>query len=390
MARLAAFATLLISNNAVAQQKPLAPHNDNPFNDKLNHYISDVMDDWKLPGLSIAVVDGDNTYTQSFGYATFPDVKVTPQTLFETGSTTKAFVAATLAQMIDSNNYTALSDGWSTPISSIIRDDFVLDDEWSTNHITLDDAASHRTGYPRHDLIDVGEWSAKKVVQNLRNLKPTKEPRTVWQYSNHMYVTLGHVIEVLSGKWIGDAIRETIWGPLGMTATFGDTKHAQDAPEYLATGYYWDERTKEYEALPVESIREHGGAGLVISNVVDYAKWLKALIHQTGPFSGSVHEELRKPRMLAPSQERTGPGQMSYGLAWHQKVAHGSVVMFHGGAEMAYGTQLYWLPEHKYGIVTLSNTVPEASCLAEEVVVWRLIEDKLGISQQDRFDIDGP
>ena len=69
------------------------------------------LDAWKLHGLSIAVVNGDNTYTQSFSYPTFPDIKVTPQTLFKTGSTTKAFILATLAQIIDNNNYPALLNG---------------------------------------------------------------------------------------------------------------------------------------------------------------------------------------------------------------------------------------------------------------------------------------
>lgn len=333
---------------------------------------------------------------KGFGFATFPDVKATPETLFLAGSTTKAFVAATLAQMIDSANYSALSNGWSTPISSIIRNDFVLQDAWSTSHITLEDAVSHRTGMPRHDLASVSTgkngqvWSAGEAVRNLRNLKPSTQLRTTWQYCNLMFVTLGHVIETLTGQWLGDTIRDIIWEPLGMNASFGDTKHAQAAPEHLATGYIWDHDRKKYKELPSESMREHGGAGLVISNVVDYAKWVKCLLHKTGPFSESVHQDIRRPRMLAPPQKRTGPGQTNYGLAWHEKVAHGAVVLYHGGAEMAYGAQVYWLPEHKYGVIALANTVPEFSTAAEEVIVWRLIEDKLQVPEQDRFNISGP
>ena len=106
--------------------------------------------------------------------------------------------------MIDSKNFTVLSHGWSTPVSTIIRNDFFLYDDWSTSHVTLDDAVSYRTGYPRHDLSNAsGERTAAKVVRNLRNLKASTEPRTTWQYCNLMYVTLGYVIEVLIGKWLG-------------------------------------------------------------------------------------------------------------------------------------------------------------------------------------------
>lgn len=333
---------------------------------------------------------------KGFGFATLPDVKATSDTLFFTGSTTKAFVAATLGQMIDSGNYSALANGWATPISSVIRDDFVLEDPWSTNHVTLDDAVSHRTGMPRHDLSWArrGEsghiLSTGEVVRNLRNLKPSAEPRSTWQYCNLMYVTLGHVIETLTGKWLGEAIRDVVWGPLGMNATFGDTKDAQAAPNHLASGYRWDDDEEKYKELPFDSTRESGGAGLVISNVADYAKWVKCLLHEEEPFSKAFHQDIRTPRMLSPPQKRSGPGQVTYGLAWHQKVAHGTVVYYHGGAELAYGAQVYWLPEHKYGVVTFANAVPQASNSAEEVVVWRLIEDKLRVPEQARFNISGP
>ncbi len=36
------------------------------------------------------------------------------------------------------------------------------------------------------------------------------------------------------------------------------------------------------------TLTEVSGAGSVISNVVDYAKWVKSLIHQSGPLSGDV------------------------------------------------------------------------------------------------------
>ena len=33
-----------------------------------------------------------------------------------------------------------------------MRDDFVRPDEYTTFHATIEDALSHRTGMPRHDL----------------------------------------------------------------------------------------------------------------------------------------------------------------------------------------------------------------------------------------------
>lgn len=113
---------------------------------------------------------------------------------------------------------------WKTPISHLIRDDFVLEDEWATAHITIEDSLSHRTGMPRHDNSYGGHYSghrarAKDITRALRYLPMTAEPRTTYQYCNMMFVVASHVIETLTGRFLGDLLKERIWNPLGMRST---------------------------------------------------------------------------------------------------------------------------------------------------------------------------
>ncbi|KXH59769.1 hypothetical protein CSAL01_06418 [Colletotrichum salicis] len=92
---------------------------------------------------------------RGYGYAVLNSTPVTPHTLYYTGSTTKSFTAAGISLLIDNANATSsVYPGliWKTPVSDILSDDFVLSDDWATAHITLEDALSHRTGYPRHDM----------------------------------------------------------------------------------------------------------------------------------------------------------------------------------------------------------------------------------------------
>ncbi|EGX96051.1 penicillin-binding protein, putative [Cordyceps militaris CM01] len=364
-----------------------------PFNDSLAKFVGDVMDRWKVAGMSVAVVDGDSVYSQGYGYATLPDTKATPDTLYFAGSTSKAFTAAAVALMIDSQNHSALADGWSTTISSIIRNDFVMYEDWSTEHLTLEDAASHRTGMPRHDAAmfarheDGSPVTTAQQVQNLRHLKPSATPRTTWQYCNYMYTVLGHVVEVVAGKWLGDVLHESIWAPLGMTATFGDTKDAVAAPEHLAAGYYWDSNAERFVEMHLDSTREDGGAGLVISTVADYTKWARCLLDQTAPFSKAAHAEIRKSRMLMGNLEDgvMGDGDMTYGLGWIKKTYHGEVVWKHGGTMNAYSTQLYLIPRLRYAVAAMANSGLANS--AEDEVVWRLVEDKLGVPQELRYNL---
>lgn len=180
---------------------------------------------------------------QGYGFATLPDQPTTPETLWYAGSTTKAFTAAVLARFIDSGTYSELADGWSTTISSIIRDDFVMSEEWATNHLTLEDAVCHRTGLPSHQMTCLREMDgrpvvAKDVVRNLRHLPVNAEPRVRFQYGNLMYVTLSHVIETLTGKPLAKVFQEEIWEPLGMESSYLDLEQALQSSNPLARGYY--------------------------------------------------------------------------------------------------------------------------------------------------------
>ncbi|EFY88185.1 penicillin-binding protein, putative [Metarhizium acridum CQMa 102] len=244
--------------------------------------------------------------------------------LLHGGSTTKVFVDAALAQLILNGSYPVLNGGWSTPISSIIRDDFVLQDEWATNHLALEDAASHRT-VPNRDL-----------VRNLCNLPLTAPPRVIFHYCNLMYITLSHVVETVTGRRLKDVLREAVWAPLGMKSTYLDLQEARDAGKKLAQGYLWNQEDKQYMAV-FDPIQESSGAGGIVSSVLDYAKWLKCPLRQTRPFSSLAHGEIRTPRVIYEAAPAAGYDVTLYGLGWSRTVFHGQAMYSHNGATGAFG-----------------------------------------------------
>ncbi|KAJ4155971.1 hypothetical protein LMH87_001189 [Akanthomyces muscarius] len=382
----------LVTTPALGATPSNSSTSNNPFNPAFARFANDVLKQWNVPGISLAVVEGGQIYSQGYGFATLPDTAVTPDTLFYAGSTTKAFTAATLAHLIDSNNYTALSKRWSTPISSIIHDDFVLQDAWSTAHITLEDAAVHRTGMPRHDYswakqVQGRSATPRDVVRNFRNLPQNAEPRTRFQYCNLMYVTLSYVIEFLTEKPLQDAMRDVIWGPLQMDATFSSLEEAKKASQHLASGYRWDEDGHKFIEAAFEETRPFSGAGFVISNARDYAKWVKCLLQEEAPFSKATHEDIRTPRIIDSEDPNTVGDISLYGLAWDRTVAHGQVVINHSGTETAYGSQVFWLPDIKFGVVAFANAADTANSAAQ-VLIWELIENKLQVPSADRYNIN--
>jgi len=58
---------------------------------------------------------------------------------------------------------------WDTPLAKIIPEDFVLDDEYLTQQVTIKDALSHRTGMPGHGLV-LQNYPIKQSTRNLRHL----------------------------------------------------------------------------------------------------------------------------------------------------------------------------------------------------------------------------
>ena len=124
-----------------------------PFTEDFNAFVNNTMSEFLAPGLAIAIVHGNTTYAKGYGYSNLERLEeMSPRTLFFAGSTTKSFTAATTSKLVESNESAYASIDWESKLASLIREDFVLSDEYANNHVSLTDALSHRTGMPRHDI----------------------------------------------------------------------------------------------------------------------------------------------------------------------------------------------------------------------------------------------
>lgn len=218
--------------------------------------------------------------SQGYGFSDLArGVEADPDTLWQAGSTTKAFTSAALSLLVDTN---ALS--WSSTVRSILGDDFAVEAEWPSHHLTIDDAVSHRSGLPRHDYVYHSNMSTTQMIRGLRHLPLTAEPRTTFQYCNLMFTTLGVIIETLSRQSLVQYLQEKLWTPLGMHSTFLSRASASETGgSRLATGYHWNDITKDYIPASTTPIDTVGGAGAIVSTVADYAKWVRMFLRRAHP-----------------------------------------------------------------------------------------------------------
>jgi CubicO group peptidase (beta-lactamase class C family) len=280
----------------------------------------------------------------------------------------------------------------------------VLQDDHATTHTSIEDALSHRSGLPRHDL-SWGELDGtpSSVVKSLRYLPMTAEPRTTFQYCNIMYAVVTDLLEKLTGLKLETILHDKIWGPLGMASTsFGGL----DAQSNLARGYYWNAEQDDssvtegrsssesyYVPEPHLNLSDISGAGATISSVNDYALWIKAFLdtasttkprNASSPINPALYRDVLTPRTImqllfgdtSPSEFLTPP---LYALGWFILSIDGHKIVGHGGGLPGFGTTIWFLPDDGYGVVAMGNTAGTSNIVGS-IIAQVLLKQKLGLS----------
>jgi CubicO group peptidase (beta-lactamase class C family) len=303
-----------------------------------------------------------------------PTEPSTPSTLYYGASTTKAQLCALWAIYIRSDANQTKGDGkvtLATPVAKIIPNDFILADEYTTNHVTIEDCLSHRTGYPGHQysLGDDGTRTPKDVTRNLRNLPAQKELRADFQYCNLIYIAASYALETLTGKSISRIFRDTLWNPLGMRNTHASYDDAAVALKEkggtLAKGYTWTKLPGDPEENAGELREEHyirflefSGAGCVISTADDYTKWMRCMLNGSHPLSEDMIEDLFKPRaVVIDSIPGEGPldSTINYCLEWFTGSYRGTQIFWNPGLLVGGGNLVLLAPSLKWGVSFFSN-----------------------------------
>jgi CubicO group peptidase (beta-lactamase class C family) len=112
-----------------------------------SHHVETLMQKNRVPGLSIAIVQGDQVKSAGYGSASIEvQEPCTPDTLFDIASSSKSLTAAAIALLIEDINFPEVQYG--SIMSELLPDDFVMSDELHTDTVTVDDLLGHHTGMP--------------------------------------------------------------------------------------------------------------------------------------------------------------------------------------------------------------------------------------------------
>ncbi|HEY4116294.1 MAG TPA: serine hydrolase domain-containing protein, partial [Byssovorax sp.] len=198
---------------------------------KLEAFVEEGRRAFQIPGVAVAVVQGGKiAFAKGFGVkALGKPAPVTADTLFRVASTTKPLTSAMIAALVGEGRFS-----WDTRVTELYPG-FAVADAELTKRLTMRDMLCGCTGIPYDDLgtgfAYVGV-TGEQVLARMHGLAPTAGFRERFQYANTMVAAAGYIAaharypKLSLGDAYDRAMRDELFGPLGMRATTFDSKAA--------------------------------------------------------------------------------------------------------------------------------------------------------------------
>jgi len=230
-------------------------------------------------------------------------------TIFDIASMTKLFTSLAAVQLIEQGRL-----GLNTPVATYIPP-FAANGKGA---VTIRNLLTHTSGLPADpspSLCDYAtndeRWAAVYAV------KPTAAPDTTYLYSDMNMMTLGKVIETVTGRPLDQVVRERITGPLGLRdtmfnppATLRPRIAAEEYQPWTGRGIVWG-TVHDENAYCVGGVSGHAG---IFSTAHDLA-----ILAQTLLDGGSYgHARILSPpstRLLFTDYNQSFPGN-AHGLGF--------------------------------------------------------------------------
>ncbi|MGC1291027.1 MAG: serine hydrolase [Candidatus Acidiferrales bacterium] len=350
----------------------------------LDSYIQTAMHDGRVPGLAVGIVqNGQAVYVKGFGVRDIATGQpVTPDTLFDIGSCTKAFTAAAVGILVDEGKM-----HWDDRVDEYIPF-FHLYDPLADENVTMRDLLTHRTGMGGTDLLWYGgSFSAEEIIRRVRYIPPEFGFRARFEYQNVMYATAGYAVGQASGGTWQDFVRAHIWAPLGMTGADFSATDAQNAADH-ATPH--DLKDGKVVTIPWRNIDNVAPAGSINAGVKDMTKWIAMQLNDgmaNGQqiVSAKSLREMHTPQIVVPQGGEFDlffpkSLQMSYGMGWFIQDYDGHQIWLHPGDIDGFASLVVLIPEVKTGFVILTNLDHTA---LRAGLGWHLVDEFLNLPQQD-------
>jgi CubicO group peptidase (beta-lactamase class C family) len=297
------------------------------------------------PGCALAVYrEGRIIYSKGYGLANVEDnVPITPQSVFDIGSTSKQFTAASVL-LLEKQGKLSINDDVRKYLPELP----------SYGHkVTILHLLNHTSGLRDYlTLMELAGINIDSVTTDgdalaliNRQKELNFEPGSEWLYSNTGFFLLSVIVQRVSGKTLREFAAQNIFTPLEMDHTqYRDNHAALIANRALA----YDEQENHAGYTLNVSYFEQTGDGAVHTSVEDLIKW---------------DENFYNPRVggkefLSEFQEqgKLNNGKvLDYAKGLFIEQYRGLRTVSHGGAWGGYRAELLRFPEQHFSVACLCN-----------------------------------
>jgi CubicO group peptidase (beta-lactamase class C family) len=315
--------------------------------------IPELMAEEDIPGLALAVVDGDRVvWQQGFG-STDSDggTPVTVDTLFSVQSMTKTFTATAVMQAVQAGRLDL-----DEPITTYLPG-FTVHSAFEPHperRITLRMLLGCTAGFT-HEAPLGNNYEPKPGTfdAHVRSISATwlRFPvGTGFAYANLGFDIAGAVLERVYGKPYPALMRDSLLAPLGMRHSTFDRARVHATAD-RASGHDGD-------LVPPSVITPMMASGGLWSSAADLARFLEfqlgsGTLHGRTVLDAAMVQEMR----TVPEPDQGAPAGYALGVArTHWRAGQYLNLFNHGGGGFGFLADLWWLPQLQLGIAVLTNS----------------------------------
>ena len=374
---------------------------------KFDTYAESSRQRWGVPGMAIAVVQGDNVvWSKGYGVRVQGEAAtVEASTVFQIGSISKSFTATVMGMLVDEGK--------------VRFEDRVVDrypafqvyDPWVTREFMIWDLMAQHSGmapYAGDSAVSLG-FTRQEILRGLRHLKPVSSFRSEFAYVNNLWLAVAAVEETLTGHTWEDLVADRLFTPLGMRSATTNLGGLLKGPNVALPHVLVDGKPTPTRAdyPDVGFVYTYAPAGGINANALDMAAYVTAHLNR-GSYKGKallkpetarwLHDPKTIMAFKGPANVQRGAaalGPMFYCQGWLRQLLSPTPLVWHNGGTPGSKAVVGFTPEGDLGVVVLSNLentgLPEALMYyLYDLYYGRPVQDYAGMFLADAKALAAP
>lgn len=329
---------------------------------------------WRVPGLALGVLRDGEVETAAFGVTSLETMyPLREDSLFQIGSNSKVYTTTLLMALVDEG--TVDLDALVTEYLPELR----LQDEDALGQIVVRHLVTHQSGIwgDYFDDFGWGEDGLARSVEGIAELKQMYAPGEQWAYTNSGFNLAGRIIEKVTGQTFEDAMRERVFGPLGLTRSFYLPHEVFSYPHAVGHAPAMPGDDEVQVAREFWLHRAVGPAGGIHAPVADVLEFDRFHLGLGG--AQVISEESRL--AMQTTQRRAANFSDEWGLGWRIQYIDGAKVLNHTGGTNGFITKNTIIPERGIAWAVFTNSAYGGATF-RPIERW-LLEHVAGLIERD-------